>query len=383
MNAFSRRLIPFCRVAASLALLLVFAGSSRAQTQAGSKPLKTRYVVLIVADGLRWQEVFTGADKDLLLTESGGSWAKPEELKRLYWRDSPEDRRAALFPFLWSTIAKQGLLYGNQNKGSVAKVTNGLAFSYPGYNEILTGVPDPKIDSNEFGPNPNVTVFEWLNNQPDFHDKVAVYGTWETFKDIFNVKRSRIPMQVGWDAPYSGAGLAPREQLLNQLYRTTTKMDDEDNYDSFIQVPLVDALQKQQPRLLFVGYGETDNWAHSGRYDLVLESAHGVDQFVKQLWELVQSRPETRDQTTFILTTDHGRGGGLVEWKEHGVDEKGSENIWIAAIGPDTAALGELTNHAGVTQSQIAATVAALLGKDYRSAVPKAGAPLPEILGKK
>jgi len=30
---------------------------------------------------------------------------------------------------------------------------------------------------------------------------------------------------------------------------------------------------------------------------------------------------------TFIITTDHGRGGGLAEWKEHGVEQKGSENI--------------------------------------------------------
>ena len=87
-----------------------------------------------------------------------------------------------------------------------------------------------------------------------------------------------------------------------------------------------------------MGYGETDNWAHQGRYDLVLESAHGFDHFVQQLWETMQAMPEYRGQTTFILTTDHGRGSGLVEWKEHGVDEKGSENIWIAVIGPDTPA---------------------------------------------
>ena len=50
--------------------------------------------------------------------------------------------------------------------------------------------------------------------------------------------------------------------------------------------------------------------------------------------------PAYRDQTTFIITTDHGRGSGLVEWKEHGVEEKGSENIWIAVLGPGHAAAG-------------------------------------------
>jgi len=136
-------------------------------------------------------------------------------------------------------------------------------------------------------------------------------------------------------------------------------------------------VRQEHPRVLFVGYGETDNWAHAGRYDLVLDSAHQFDGFVKQLWDTMQSMPEYRGQTTFIITTDHGRGSGLTEWKEHGVDEKGSENIWIAVMGPDTPALGERTNVPSVAQAQIADTVGMLLGKDYRKDEPQAAAPLP------
>ena len=304
------------------------------------RTLKTRNVVLIVSDGLRWQEIFTGADPTLMDSEHGGIWADPKELKRKFWRDDVAERRKALFPFLWSVIAKQGQIFGNQTKGSIARVTNGMAFSYPGYNEMLTGHPDPKIDRNEFGPNPNVTVFEWLNRMPEFRGKVAVYGTWNVFQDIFNEKRSGLVMQTGWNLPEKGK-LTPRQELINELYRTTTPLDNEDTYNSFIQMPLLDYVKTGHPRVLFVGYGETDNWAHQGRYDLVLESAHGFDHFVQQLWETMQAMPEYRGQTTFILTTDHGRGSGLVEWKEHGVDEKGSENIWIAVMGPDTPARGE------------------------------------------
>ena len=90
----------------------------------------------------------------------------------------------------------------------------------------------------------------------------------------------------------------------------------------------------------------------------------------------------SEDQTTFIITTDHGRGSGLVEWKEHGVEEKGSENIWIAVMGPDTQSLGERSNAPEVTQSEIAATIAAMLGKDLRTFFPAAGAVLPGIVGK-
>jgi len=366
------------RIAAAFCALLCVAGVLCGQEAAAKG--KTRNVVLIVCDGLRWQEVFTGADKLLLTSEHGGNWASADYLQKTWWRETPEQRRSAVFPFLWTTIASQGQIYGNQAKGSIAHVENPYSFSYPGYNEMLTGTPDVKINSNEFGPNPNTTVFEWLNNQPEFRGQVSVFGTWETFKDIFNEKRSHLNFQVGWEVPYRAAELTPREQTINELYRTTTKFDNEDVFNSLLQLPLLDYVKSSHPRVLFVGYGESDNWAHSGRYDLVLESAHGFDRFVEQLWRLMQSLPEYREQTTFILTADHGRGSGPDEWKEHGNEQKGSENIWLAVIGPDTRALGERKDVPAITQAQIAATLAALLGKDYRAANPKAAAPVKDVL---
>jgi Type I phosphodiesterase / nucleotide pyrophosphatase len=364
---------------AVLLALTVFQPAARAQT---ATPPKTRNVVLVVSDGLRWQEIFTGADPTLMNEKNGGIWDKEQELRREFWRATADERRQALFPFLWTTVAARGQIFGNQSKGSIARVTNGLAFSYPGYNEMLTGHPDPRINSNQFGPNPNPTVFEWLNGLPDLHGLVSVYATWETFKDIFNVRRSNLPLQAGWDLPYRGK-LSPRQELLNQLYRFTTRLDDEDVYNAFLQIPLLDSFREHQPRVLFVGYGETDNWAHAGRYDLVLHSAHIFDHFVEELWNTLQDLPAYRDQTTFIITTDHGRGSGPIDWKEHGVKQPGSENIWIAVLGPDTRALGERTDTAHVSQAQIAATVAALLGKDYRQAVPAAAAPIADVLSKR
>jgi hypothetical protein len=351
-------------------------------TLLASAQQKTRNVVLIVSDGLRWQEVFTGADQSLMNPEHGGIWTTVENLRRDFWRDDVAERRKLLFPFLWGLVAKQGQIFGNQTKGSVARVTNGLAFSYPGYNEMNTGFPDPRVNSNEFGPNPNVTVFEWLNRLPEFRGQVAVYGTWSVYADIFNQNRSGLLMQVGWNPPAKGK-LTPRQELLDELWRMTTRLDADDVSNALLQIPLLEYVQSGRPRVLFVGYGETDNWAHSGRYDLVLESAHQFDHFVEQLWNTMQSMPAYRDQTTFIITTDHGRGSGLENWKGHGVNEKGSESIWIAVIGPDTAALGERVNVAPVTQAQIAATVAAFLGKDYRRDVPAAAAPLPDVVGRK
>ncbi len=80
----------------------------------------TENVVLLMTDGLRWQEVFGGAE-DALMTKENGGVKDVESLKKEYWRDTPEARREALMPFLWSVVAKQGQIYGNKLKGSEAQ----------------------------------------------------------------------------------------------------------------------------------------------------------------------------------------------------------------------------------------------------------------------
>ena len=136
------------------AAALVVLSATFAVESAHAQSTKTRNVVLIVSDGFRWQEVFNGADETLLNEANGGIWDKEEDLRREFWRADASERRRALLPFLWNTVAVHGQIFGNQAVGSVARVTNGLAFSYPGYNEMLTGHPDARIDSNEYGPIP-------------------------------------------------------------------------------------------------------------------------------------------------------------------------------------------------------------------------------------
>jgi hypothetical protein len=343
-------------------------------------PGRTRNVVLIVADGLRWQEVFSGADPQLLADGgAAGHGAALTALRARFWDEDPRVRRKLLFPFLWNTVATQGQLFGNQRAGSRVKVTNGVLISYPGYNEMLTGRADARIDRNEFGPNPNVSVLEWLNCLPDFHDRVDVFATWYAFADIFNEARSHLPVRAGATL-VDRTDQSARGQLLAELYDKSTRLYGDNPFDAFVHVALREHLRSHQPRVLFVGYGDTDLWAHLGRYDAVLATAHSFDAYVGELWRRMQSLPQYRGRTTFILTADHGRGGGRDDWKEHGVGQPGSEDIWLAVIGPDTAPLGERHDAADLTQAQVAATVAALLGEDFQGARPGTAAPLGDAL---
>ena len=359
------------------ALALVSAG--RASAAAHTGPTKTENVFLIISDGLRWQEVFQGADETLMNKTNGGV-KNVATLQTNFWRATPELRRTALFPFFWGEVARRGQLYGNQTKGSLASVTNGRKFSYPGYNEMLAGFGDPKIDSNDKKPNLNLTVFEWLHRQSRFEKRVAVFGPWDAFPFIFNCERSGLPIWPPWETRFDTKTIVPPVALQSVLNDTTPVFEGVIQ-DSFLFHAALDHIQRRKPRLAFIGCGETDEWAHAGRYDQYLEAAHRVDRYVARLWDTVQQMPQYRGKTTFIISTDHGRGGGLSDWKDHGEKTDGAEGIWLAVIGPDTPAWGERFHTQPITQSQIAATIGALVGQDFQAAAPGAAAPLPEVLG--
>jgi len=332
---------------------------------------------VVMTDGLRWQEVFQGADAALMNKENGAV-SEPEALKKEFWRDTPTARREALMPFLWTTIAKQGQVFGNRTAGSEAWVTNGMNFSYPGYSETLCGFPDPRIDSNDKVPNPNVTLFEWLHQKPAFKGKVAAFGAWDVFPFIFNAPRAGFLVNAGND-PYTVAPVSREMALMNRLKKESAIWESE-ALDTFTFHTSMEYLKKHQPRVMYLSLGETDEWAHAGKYADYLRATKLVDSYLRELWQTLQSISKYRGNTTVVFLPDHGRGEAPVEWKSHGQKIPDSKYIWMAFLGPDTAPLGERTKTAPVTQSQIAATVAALLGEDYTAAVPKAGKPITDVL---
>jgi hypothetical protein len=362
------KLVFFCLV--SLSGLFPLAANSASN--------KTENVFLITVDGFRWQEVFNGADA-LLMNQEHGGVADTNRLNAAFWRPTPGERRRALLPFFWSTIAQEGQLYGNTNKQSVAVLTNGKKFTYPGFNEILAGFADDRITRNEKRNNPNVTVLEWLHQKAAYTNRVVAFANWDVFPYILNTRRSGIPMWTGFETN-SLFLVSSRFELVEQLFRDTTPLWPDMNFDSFFLQAAVEYMKTKKPRVVWIAFSETDEWAHEGRYDHYLWAAHKVDGYVQALWETAQSLPEYRQKTTFLLTCDHGRGGGLADWKSHGAAVVGAENIWLAVLGPDTPRLGERAGALPVGQNQIAATLAALLGEDYHRAVPKSGRRIADAL---
>ena len=325
---------------------------------------ETENVILITLDGLRWQELYGGADAALI---ADNDYVKDTlALKALFWRSDQEQRRAVLMPFVWSTIAQQGQLYGNRYDGSKVNCSNKHWFSYPGYSEILCGfADDQRIDSNDKFNNPNSTVLEFINNQESFKGKVAAFGSWDVFPYIINEERSKIPVNAGFEQN-TGNALSDRERFLNTLQAQIPSPWATVRLDAFTHHYAMEYMKRNHPKLVYIAYGETDDFAHEGHYDAYLKSAHQTDAFIKEIWDYVQSDPSYRDKTTLIITTDHGRGTQPKEnWRHHGIKISGADQIWLAILGPDTPSLGMVDNGKQLYQNQVASTVARFLGMEY------------------
>ena len=352
------------KLLAKISLLIATMAISPAAT-ARPAPADQR-LILVTMDGTRWQDVFRGPDP-VLVENSHYTDEDLKEAVQQAWMTGP-DHGAALMPFLHGTMARQGVLYGDGDKGECMTVSNGMWFSYPGYNEILTGPADDRITSNDKNYNQNVTFLEWLNRQSGFAGSVTAFGTWDVFPYIINDRRSGVPVNPGLVGRY------PTDTLTMRL--------------------ALDALRTSKPRVLYVGLGDTDELAHVGDYDQYLTAMNRDDDFIAELWRMAQADPAYRGRTTLIVTTDHGRGNRPDDsWREHSSARylqmypdylrdytktgiEGSNQIWFAAIGPAVKS-SPVASGTCLRQNQVAATALGALGTDWHAFDSGAGMPLP------
>ena len=359
-----------------LSILIILMIAFSCQKAVENKPGQN-HVILITLDGLRWQELFTGADSSLI---NDRTYVHDSvELAQLFWSEDMDERRLKLMPFFWTEIASNGVLMGNRNYGSKVNVTNNQWFSYPGYNEILAGFADENIDSNDKIDNPNETVLEFVNKQPGFENRVSAFASWDVFPFIINESRSGVYVNAGFE-PTTDDNLTEKEELLNKLQEQIPRTWNTVRVDAFTHHYALEYIFKHKPRLVYISYGETDDFAHEGRYDQYLKSARQTDAFIKELWQMVNSDPEYAGSTSFLITTDHGRGSEPKDsWRSHGTSIDGADQIWFAAIGPMVKTLGESKTEQQFFQNQVAATVAAMLGLKYES-IGEEGPEIKEIL---
>lgn len=346
----------------SIILLVSFVHAGFAQQNR-----KTENLIIVTLDGMRWQEVFNGVDA-VLLNDSIFNRDR-DGLKQKFWAATPEERREKLFPFVWSVMAKQGQLYGNRKYDNKVDNANPHWFSYPGYNEIFTGYPDSTVNSNDKIYNKHENVLEYINKQKGYNNKVAAFSTWDVFPYILNAPRSGVYVNADIDTlKFSNSNL----QLINDLQFLTTKPIGV-RPDVITYMAAREYLKAYKPKVLYIAFDETDDFAHAGMYDQYIGSAHAQDAMIRDIWNTVQSLPQYKGKTSLLITVDHGRGDKVKsDWQHHGKRIEDAHEIWLAAMGPDTAPMGELKTAGQLYQQQIAATIAQLLGFTFTTNHPVA-----------
>jgi hypothetical protein len=341
---------------------------------------QTENVILVVFDGVRTEEMFHGANLDLLRDRAGRKPVEDTVAYRDFWADTAAQRRERLMPFFWTELMRNhGSIAGDHWNGSAVRLRNRHLYSYPGYAEILTGeAQDDVITGNAPVQNPFPTVLEFVRAELDLsHARVAAFSAWEVMTHIVENTPGSLFHNAGFQA-YPATD--PAISLLNRLQFATRTPWDDVRHDIYTFRFAMHHLKVHQPRLLFINLNETDDWSHEKRYDRYLQALRQMDDFLRELWEFIQTDSHYRNRTTLLLTTDHGRGTQPDNWTSHGPQHGGSDRTWIAVAGPDHSRRGIWIDSPGIHMTQIAATLAAFLGLDYVAWKPGAGQPIDGFL---
>jgi len=348
-----------------LPIFLAFSTLAYAQStkQKAVEPLKpAENLIIVTLDGLRWQEFYGGADSALLFNPEYTRHV--DETAKEYWASTPEARRALLMPFIWNKLVPMGNAYGYRPSGNFVNNANPHWFSYPGYNETFTGYPDPAVNSNEKVNNKHVNVLEVVNATPGFEGRVAAFTSWDAFDAILNSERNGMMVSSGFDRTQKPDAVL---RFLDDIQFSSPAPLGESVRPDYLTFQFAKAyLNAYQPKVLYIGLDETDDYAHRGEYDNYLYLAQQTDRWIRDLWTSIQSLPQYAGTTALIISTDHGRGDATKsEWKDHGADVADASEMWFYLYHPGMKSEGVVQTDQQLHQAQLAQTIARMLGITY------------------
>ncbi len=336
-----------------------------------SAQFKSENVILITLDGARNQEIFGGFDAELYKKIQKD--AEKQAVYKTFWAETAEARREKLMPFFWQVLMKNhGSIAGDRALKSEVKTTNNRLFSYPGYSEIVTGeAHDDIIDSNQRIQNRFPSFLQFLQKKLKLNsNQVASFASWNVMNEIVTTDTNSFLVNAGYEN-YSSKD-AEIQKLSRQQFETPTPWDSV-RHDYYTFRFALSHLKSFHPRVMHLSLGETDDWAHDKRYDMVIDALHRTDKYFKELWQFLESDQQYKGKTSVIVTVDHGRGDTAKDWHGHGDEVPEARYIWMAFISPDSKRRGAWKNSKVIYQNQVAATVCNFLGFDYLEQNPKAG----------
>jgi hypothetical protein len=320
---------------------------------------KVENLVIITLDGMRWQEIFGGIDSTIVKDQKFNQ-KSAEYIFKKYGGNDPLESRKKLMPFLWTTLQQKGQIFGNRQYENYVNVSNPYWVSYPGYSEIFCGMVDTSINSNKLVNNPNINFLEIINQNAAFKNRVVAFGAWNAFPYILNTDRNHIPLSSAFNPIVQNP--SNRDELIHSMLRQSFKPFNEGEcLDVFTHFQAMEYLKIRKPKVIYIGYGETDEWAHAGKYKYYLDAANQTDNWISEIWNYIQNEPTYKDNTLLFITTDHGRGVKEL-WTDHNNKVSGADQAWFAIYGPGIKPIGEVKQKGQIYHKQFAYSITDFLG---------------------
>jgi hypothetical protein len=326
---------------------------------------RTRNVVIVTIDGVRWQEIFGGIDVPR---------ARAAGMSGCDVVDGAE-----LTPNLHRHFAGGGVVIGAPGYGEM--VASGPNFvSLPGYEEIFTGRA-PSCTSNFCDHIAETTLVDELRVELGLSpEQIAVITSWRTIERAAAFDDRSIALSAG----RHGGATRDRVRATAAASRLLDEAGEVDAYpgwldyrpDRYTAQLALDYLATRRPRFLFIGLGDTDEYAHRHNYRGYVSALRAADELVGQLMDTLAALGEYGAETTVLVTTDHGRAASFAG---HGGDAPESRRVWLFAAGGAVPALGFADGSRTTRLADIAPTVRSWMGLSAdRSA--GAGSPVAELL---
>lgn len=247
-----------------------------------NRRLKTENVVIIVMDGPRYAETW-------------GQIGHPN------------------IPRMANDMAPEGVVFTNFRNNGRTNTTNGHA-------AITTGFYQNVNNSGQQLPAKPSIFQQYIKAKGVADDKVWIV----TSKDKLQV------LANSSDANWNDEFLARTDCGVNGLntgYR----------HDSITFRRSMEVLEEHKPSFMLINFREPDYSGHANHWKNYIKGIQMIDEYSYQIWNYLQNDPHYRDNTTFILTNDHGRHteGVSVGFVSHGCQCDGCTHINLYASGPD------------------------------------------------
>ena len=319
-------------------------------------------VVLVVLDGVRWQDVFEGVDPVL------AAQAKV-----------PPAKADVLMPHLHALLADRGAAVGAPGEGPPIVATGPNFVSLPGYNEIFSGRPPSRCADNDCPQAELPTVADEVRAVSERPGDVAVITSWPKIERASSAAPASIVLSTGRARALHAELLRDDDVTLKWMEAgaEAAPYPGYDDYrpDTYTAAIALRYLETKRPRFLFIGLGEPDEYAHRDDYAGYLASLRASDVVVGSVFAALERMGARGQRTTVIVTADHGRGR---DFRVHGRSFPESSRVWLVAAGAGIAARGLAHSSRLHHLADVAPTVRQLLGLPADTSAG-AGAPLDEL----